>query len=162
MWGQAVWVTTTPCITLRPLRCAHTYIYILYIYYSIQYFITDEANVFAQIPKIQNKSMELKDQRYIRDTRRNSLICTCLIHSVGPKNSIIHPIHYSSSLHYQSAQRNKINPARNNSLWRDFFFPTKHLAGWVQVCTQAQIRVYEHIITYSLLNIIILSKKMWL
>lgn len=98
---------------------------------------------------------------YIRDTHRGSLICTCLIHSAGLKNSIIHPIHYSSPLHYQSAQRNKINPARNNSLWRDFF-STKHLAGWLQACTQAQIRLYEHTIRSSLLNIIILSKKIWL
>lgn len=95
--------------------------------------------------------MDLKGQRtdaghYIRDTHRNSLIGSCLIHSAGLKNSIIHPIHYSSPLHYQSAQRNKINPARNNSLWRDFF-STKHLAARAQACTQTQIRVYEHIIT---------------
>lgn len=95
--------------------------------------------------------MEFKEERrgaerYIRDTHKNSLMGTHLIHSAGLKNSIIHPIHYSSPLHYQSAQRNKINPARNNSLWRDFFFK-KHLAGRAQVCTQTQIRVYEHIIT---------------
>lgn len=85
----------------------------------------------------------------IRDTHRNSLIGTCLIHSAGLKNSIIHRIHYSSPLHYQSAQRNKINPARNNSLWRDFFFLFfyKALSWSVQVCTQTQIRVYEGIIT---------------
>jgi len=90
---------------------------------------------------------EVWEQGAILETLIETHLGTCLIHSAGLKNSIIHPIHYSSALHYQSAQRNKINPARNNSLWRDFF-STKHLAGLVEVCTQTQSsRVYEHIIS---------------
>jgi hypothetical protein len=60
----------------------------------------------------------------------------------GLKKSIIHRIHYSGALHYQSAQRYMANPARNNWQWRDFLPTTKHLVGQEQAFTQTWIKVH--------------------